>query len=357
MKRTEPPATAGTKRLETVETDEPDAGAHEAPAESNVVRFPRDWFGPLDELVPFGPSAQRAPEPPPRPVDATPAEGEVVGFPVQGPVRPEDFWGERSAAIHHALEVPWAVEEPTRRRADPPRFRQISVPARVVLLRRHARAVALMLRAWVGLVPRLWAAIPRRIAPTLVAARRVVSASTPKRIAATPIVALTAGVVAATAMGFAITGPGGTSLERSSHSTPAAGALATGPGVIDAITQLERHVAPPAVAPAHEHPRPPADKPAPPAGSVAPTYAGAPNSSAVSAPAASSSSVVTHVATPAVPVTTTSRDRPSAAGGGGTSRHVAASGGRSSGASSESTSQPAAGPIGPGAPFGPGHLG
>lgn len=52
-----------------------------------MVRLPRDWLGPREELVPFGPSAasDRATEPPPS---------------------AEDFWGERSAAIHDALQAP-----------------------------------------------------------------------------------------------------------------------------------------------------------------------------------------------------------------------------------------------------------
>lgn len=54
---------------------------------TNVVRLPRDWLGPRDELVPFGPraSSDDAEEPPPS---------------------AEDFWGERSAAIHDALQAP-----------------------------------------------------------------------------------------------------------------------------------------------------------------------------------------------------------------------------------------------------------
>jgi hypothetical protein len=52
-----------------------------------VVRLPRDWLGPRDELVPFGPraSSEDAEEPPPT---------------------AEDFWGERSASIHDALQAP-----------------------------------------------------------------------------------------------------------------------------------------------------------------------------------------------------------------------------------------------------------
>jgi hypothetical protein len=63
------------------------------------VRLPRDWLGPRDELVPFGPRAEsEAPDPP-----ATETSSDA-------PPSADDFWGERSAAIHGALQAPesWA---------------------------------------------------------------------------------------------------------------------------------------------------------------------------------------------------------------------------------------------------------
>ena len=64
-----------------------ESGEQEARPRTNVVRLPRDWLGPRDELVPFGPraSSEDAEEPPPT---------------------AEDFWGERSASIHDALQAP-----------------------------------------------------------------------------------------------------------------------------------------------------------------------------------------------------------------------------------------------------------
>lgn len=53
-----------------------------------VVRLPRDWLGPREHLVPFGAST-----PPP-------AEPEPAGFVA------DDFWGERSAAIHGVVQAP-----------------------------------------------------------------------------------------------------------------------------------------------------------------------------------------------------------------------------------------------------------
>jgi len=52
-----------------------------------VVRLPRDWLGPREELVPFGPRAS--------------SEGAE-----ESPPSPNDFWGERAASIHDALEAP-----------------------------------------------------------------------------------------------------------------------------------------------------------------------------------------------------------------------------------------------------------
>jgi hypothetical protein len=51
---------------------------------SNVVRLPRDWLGPRDELVPFGAGAAEPPAPP----------------------SANDFWGEDSAAMHDAVQGP-----------------------------------------------------------------------------------------------------------------------------------------------------------------------------------------------------------------------------------------------------------
>jgi hypothetical protein len=64
-------------------------GRNEADRAGNVVRFPRDWFGPPDELVPIGRNA-RPPDPPTPP----PARTRTAA----------DFWGEESATVHDALQ-------------------------------------------------------------------------------------------------------------------------------------------------------------------------------------------------------------------------------------------------------------
>jgi hypothetical protein len=57
----------------------------------NVVRFPKDWIGPLEDLVPIGPRARAQSsdnEDPPVPAEAS------------------DFWGEGAAAVHEAVAAP-----------------------------------------------------------------------------------------------------------------------------------------------------------------------------------------------------------------------------------------------------------
>ena len=70
---------------------------------TKVVRLPRDWLGPREELVPFGrpptaPDLERSPGSP----------GDYPGSPPSA----EDFWGERSAAIHDAVQAPVQDQAP-----------------------------------------------------------------------------------------------------------------------------------------------------------------------------------------------------------------------------------------------------
>jgi hypothetical protein len=85
------------------------SGAGEA---SNVVRIPRDWFGPKDELVPFGPRAREGPE----------AEGAMAADPDSAEAEAFDanlFWGEDAGAVHDVLETPAERVAAGRRRAGP----------------------------------------------------------------------------------------------------------------------------------------------------------------------------------------------------------------------------------------------
>ena len=77
---------------------------------ANVVLFPRDWFGPPEELVPFGPAASRT--------TATDSPGSFVEDPsprLDSPrqLHPDDFWGG-SAPIHDILDEPDADDGPSQ---------------------------------------------------------------------------------------------------------------------------------------------------------------------------------------------------------------------------------------------------
>ncbi len=67
-------------------------GGRETVLEDNVVRLPRDWLGPRDELIPFGASAPGQ--------DDEPSEG------FGPPPTANDFWGEDSSSLQSALEAP-----------------------------------------------------------------------------------------------------------------------------------------------------------------------------------------------------------------------------------------------------------
>jgi hypothetical protein len=105
--------------------------------EDNIVQLPRDWLGPREELVPFGPSAG--------PDASKPAESDDVS--------PEDFWGERSAAVQDTLEHEAArgsafAQEPARVRMQ--RLRRPALVAGIAALVASAVAVPLALMNQAG---------------------------------------------------------------------------------------------------------------------------------------------------------------------------------------------------------------
>lgn len=111
-----------------MESEGPQSGEgprREDPAD-NVVRFPRDWFGPTEDLVPFGPRA---------------SEPRADDLDQPAPARADDFWGEDAAAIHDVLEAPEPdAEEPTViKLVSPPR----PGPGHPSARRRAGRAIAI----------------------------------------------------------------------------------------------------------------------------------------------------------------------------------------------------------------------
>ena len=76
----------------------------------NVIRFPRDWFGSTDDLIPIGSAADRLEE------EAAATERERTSAPSA-----DDFWGEGSSALHQPVDVPRSDAAPAAAlRVDPP---------------------------------------------------------------------------------------------------------------------------------------------------------------------------------------------------------------------------------------------
>lgn len=121
-----------------MKTDERDIGGGNAGDEppENVVRLPREWLGPLEDLVPMGSRARaRAGEE---------ADDGAVGDGAEAlPPAADDFWGEGTAALHLPIQGPASPEaafdghEPGPRQpavagartARLPRMTSVSVPS------------------------------------------------------------------------------------------------------------------------------------------------------------------------------------------------------------------------------------
>lgn len=75
-------------------------GGGQATELENVVRIPRDWFGPRDQLVPFGPGVSDG--------ESGSAEPPRSPSPVQGgaAVDPNSFWDEASSSIQDVVDAP-----------------------------------------------------------------------------------------------------------------------------------------------------------------------------------------------------------------------------------------------------------
>jgi hypothetical protein len=93
-----------------VESDGPttEAGGGDARSQGNVVPFPtpRDWLGPREELVPIGKRVR--PEPDKRGEDERPVE-----LTLSPPSRADAFWGEESAEIHAVMPGPDVPRAPS----------------------------------------------------------------------------------------------------------------------------------------------------------------------------------------------------------------------------------------------------
>ena len=86
------------------EGPENEAGGREVTSASNVVRLPRDWLGPREDLIPFGAGAHRAA------VDDDAGAGATNDPPFTAPPSANDFWGEHSEALHDAVQGPATID-------------------------------------------------------------------------------------------------------------------------------------------------------------------------------------------------------------------------------------------------------
>ena len=77
------------KTVKTGKTNKEGQTGHEGEQAGKVIRIPRDWFGPRDELVPFGPRASQA-------------EAGRVERP-EAPLDPNSFWDESSNSIQDVV--------------------------------------------------------------------------------------------------------------------------------------------------------------------------------------------------------------------------------------------------------------
>jgi hypothetical protein len=105
-----------------VETRGPqdDEAGTETLRESNVIRLPRDWLGPREELVPLGIGGDAAsfgigPDRESTHPDSTDGPG-------VDQLEAADFWGEGSAAVQRALEAPAERAQSELRRLRAPRM-------------------------------------------------------------------------------------------------------------------------------------------------------------------------------------------------------------------------------------------
>jgi hypothetical protein len=295
----------------------------------NVVRFPRDWIGPTEDLIPFGPAADRH-------AAATASSSTAA------PELPSasDFWGEHAAAMHSVLEDPGGTPRAAED-AQVSEFRESSAgavgePVTATTPLDETRTDPLR-------------TLPRIERPRIAAVAR-----------ATAIAAAAAGVIAL-AIGFL--SEGGAQRARASDEASVGFLASTGrrlgtsDGIVSAVRHERMFVASP---PRPRVPRRTAESKRRSPTHVGPASPAAP-SVAVDLTAPTTSSVSAGTVSPSVGTSSTS-------GGGGTevsssptsSARTTSSGTTSSGSAgsgSGSSSGSPSGPVGPGAPFGPGHLG
>jgi hypothetical protein len=273
-----------------------------------VLQFPRDWIGPRDELVPFGIASDSAAQ------SGVRSDATVEPEPPL-PLGADDFWGEGSAAVQDALQAPHSVAP----------LGELRYGARQVpRWRRHrptGRAVTLV---GLGVAAIACAAI----ALTSITAHHLVHLNRLPALAPRP----------AHVPGSGVATPHEVASARTSHQAK----RRPGKPRISRAVHTRSH-------PVHSGTR-----------SVAVTKAASRASSGSTH--AVKHGAATESTTTAAPTqsTNSSVDSGSPAGSSASPSSASASGAESdsaAGTGGSGTTAPAAGPVGPGAAFGPGHLG
>lgn len=291
-----------------------DERGKDAAGNANVVPFPRDWIGPREELIPFGPRAGRAQADEPQAPPAALPQAGSAGSPQAGsplsPPRPEDFWSEGAAATHDAVQVP-----------DPVWAEAAELHASGIA--RHAAAIGALWRVYRG-----------GVAAAVVAG----------------VLVLTAAVQVLPNLGGSQSMRRATTARAASRGTGSFFAVIRTRSIIDALRRIPQRLAPR---------KPPAAKPRP-GQSVVPAAAASPVTSSVAAESYNPSTYApTYVRSSSA---SSGSPRSSGAAGSGSGSVSSGSGagageGSTSSAPASAASAAPAGPVGPGAPFGPGHLG
>ncbi len=129
-----------------------------AESSDKVIRLPRDWLGPREDLVPFG----RATPPPtdPAPPELAAPELAATELATATPTSADDFWGgEAAAGLHDVVQTPHDSEQPAAHAGEP----RPPAPKSRLSRRRVAVASAVGIAA-VGAIALLLTGSPRHVA-------------------------------------------------------------------------------------------------------------------------------------------------------------------------------------------------
>lgn len=296
-----------------METDRSETQLEGGHGNDNVVPFPRDWIGPAEDLVPLG-------SPPDEALGEEPGSDEELGRTLGA----DAFWGECSASLHEAIEAPQEQVVHT----EPPDVPEGDAPVRGEVLRARGSGCrqAGPRRGWAG--------------------GRSVTAAVAVLVACCAGIAASVAAPGSHSPRTSLAFNSGGQATRSNSSVSPGDARLSQVAVERAIKRFSRRAARRRQASAHH--RSPAHRPSRSASRAA-TFVSVPYGESVSS-GASAYSGSSGAQAPGSSV-------PAPASGGSTSGVAATTSYAPSSSSSDyssNSSSAAAGPVGAGAPFGPG---